>query len=647
MYNKYPHLLSPLRIGNLVLKNRMTASPSMPHFVQGPEPYPSEAMITHFANKAKSGAAMVVCGSSLPSKKTSETIRWPYFEYENGPSQNYLCQLAEAIHFYDSKASMILQCPEREGYDVSAGIPSLAVEGDSCVSTYGKEMPVEIINDIAEEYAEQAFLFKKMGFDMAFIHSSYRFFLPSRFLSPLTNKRTDQYGGGVENRARFLLMVCERIKKRCGEDFPIEASISAYEPEGGNTLEETLAFAKMAEGYLDMIQIRAHAIDPTHPTGFNPEATPFLYLAEAFKESGTRVKVVTVGGYQDFDICEGAIASGKADLIAMARSWISNTDYGIKAYEGRKEDVVPCVRCNKCHVSSRADPWLSVCSVNPTWGIEHKVNYMVKPPTMKKKVAVIGGGPAGMEAALIASERGHDVTLFEKNGFLGGQLKHADFASFKWPYKDFKNYLVRQVVNKASIEVHLNTEITAERLKKDSYDAILVAIGSTPMVPQVPGTDGDNVMFAERVFGNEDCLSENTVIVGGGEVGVETGLHLAQTGLKVVLLEMLDELARDATPIHYRTMFREAWENEENFSYILNARCTGIDSDKVTYIDANGAEHKIKAGSVVLATGMKPKTDEALEYYGIAGRTYMIGDCHTVGNVQKSIRSAFSIASSV
>ena len=135
--SQYRHLLSPLKIGNVVLKNRMTASPSMPHFVQGPEPYPSEAIITHFANKAKSGAAMVVCGSSLPSKKTSETIRWPYFEYENGPSQNYLCQLAEAIHFYNSKASMILQCPEKEGYDVSAGIPSLAVEGDCCVSTYG------------------------------------------------------------------------------------------------------------------------------------------------------------------------------------------------------------------------------------------------------------------------------------------------------------------------------------------------------------------------------------------------------------------------------------------------------------------------------------------------------------------------------
>jgi 2,4-dienoyl-CoA reductase-like NADH-dependent reductase (Old Yellow Enzyme family) len=271
MYNKYPHLLSPLKINNVVLKNRMTASPSMPHYIQGPEPFPSEAMITHFANKAKSGASMVVCGCALPSKKTPETMRFPYFDYGDGPSQNYLCQLAEAIHFYDSKASMILQCPEREGYDVSSGIPSLAVEGDGSVSTYGEEMPVAMIEEMADEYAEQALLFKKMGFDMAFIHSSYRFFLPSRFLSPLTNKRSDQFGGPIENRARFLLMVCERIKNMCGQDFLIEASISAYEPEGGNSLEDTLAFAKLAEGHLDMIQVRAHAIDPTHPTGFNPE----------------------------------------------------------------------------------------------------------------------------------------------------------------------------------------------------------------------------------------------------------------------------------------------------------------------------------------------------------------------------------------
>lgn len=646
MYNQYPHLLSPLKIGKVVLKNRMTAAPSMPHYVQGPEPYPSQGMITHFANKAKSGAAMVVCGCALPSKKTPETVRFPYFDYENGPSQNYLCQLAEAIHFYDAKASMILQCPEREGFDVSEGVPSLAVDGDGSVASYGEEMPKEMLDGIIDEYADQAYLLKKMGFDMAFIHSSYRFFLPSRFLSPLTNKRTDQFGGSIENRARFLLQVCERIKQRCGEDFLLEASISAFEPEGGNTLEDTLAFAKMAEGYLDIIQLRAQEIDPTHPTGFNPEATPFLYLAEAVKDSNTKVTIATVGGYQDFDVNEEVIASGKADLIAMARSWISNVDYGIKAYEGRKEDVVPCVRCNKCHVSSLADPWLSVCSVNPIWGIEHRMKEIQQPPAGKKKVAVVGGGPAGMEAALIAAERGHDVTVFEKTGSLGGQLKHSDHATFKWPYRDFKNYLIYQV-NKADIEVHLNTPVSPEELKKEFYDAILVAIGPTPIVPPIPGAEGENVFFAENVFGNDSSLSGDVVVIGGGEVGVETGLYLAQAGHNVTVLEMLDKLAPDATPIHYRTMFEEAWQNEPNFNYILYARCTVIESDRVVYIDSDDKEHDIKAGSVVLAAGMTQKTDEALSYYGIGGRTYMIGDCHTVGNVQKAMRSAFSIASTL
>jgi NADPH-dependent 2,4-dienoyl-CoA reductase/sulfur reductase-like enzyme len=367
-------------------------------------------------------------------------------------------------------------------------------------------------------------------------------------------------------------------------------------------------------------------------------------MAEAIKKSDPGVAILTVGGYLDPDISEEIIASGKADFIGMARAWITNPDYGRKLYEGRREDIVPCLRCQTCHRSSWADPFTSVCSVNPIWGLEHRIESMIESPTGKKKVAVIGGGPAGMEAALIAASRGHQVTLYEKSNALGGLIKTADNVSFKGLLKDFKNYLVRQV-NKKGIKVYLNTEATPEMLKKEKYDAILAAVGSEPIVPPIPGVKGKNVIFAEDVYGKENILAENVVVIGGGDVGVETAMHLVEKGHKVTVLEMGDMLAPNAPPIHYYSSFKEAWEKLPNFKSILKALCTGIENDKVTYEDAEGGKHTIKADSVVLSVGFKPKNDLAMKFYGVADRFYMIGDCSVAGNVQKAMRSAFSAAS--
>jgi 2,4-dienoyl-CoA reductase-like NADH-dependent reductase (Old Yellow Enzyme family)/thioredoxin reductase len=644
MSTKYQNLLSPLKVGNLVFKNRFTASASKPHYIQGPEPFPTEALITHYANKAKNGAALVTCSGASPVPVIANISHDTRFDLFDGHCLHYLSQLTEAIHFYGSKASMCILSSASAQYDVSTGIPWMPVYGYGNAPSFGQEIPADMMEKTADDFAVQAAILQEQGFDMVYLHMAYRAQLLGRFLSPLINKRTDEYGGTLKNQARFPLTVADRIKQKCGKDFLIEACISGCEPAGGYTLEDAVEYARMFAGHFDLLQLRASEGDLNLPTGFNPEPNPMLYMAEAIKKSGAGITVVTIGGFQNLDVCEDVITSGKADLIAMSRNWVSNPNYGTFAYEGRNEDVVPCLRCNKCSKSSYADPWASVCSVNPVWGLEHKIDRMVDPPTRKKKVAIVGGGLAGMEAALIAAGRGHQVRLYEKSGVLGGLLKTADKVSFKWPLRDFKNYMVRQI-EKSNVKVFLNTEATYAMLKKAEYDVVLAAVGSEPIVPIIPGINGENVMFAKDVYGKENALTEKVVVIGGGEVGVETGMHLAEMGHHVILLEMGDILAPDATPVHFYTLFRDAWQKLENFKYVLKARCNSIRENEVTYLDVNGAEHQIKTGSVIIAVGMKPKNELALTFYGAGDKYYLIGDCNVVGNVQKVMRNAFGIAS--
>jgi 2,4-dienoyl-CoA reductase-like NADH-dependent reductase (Old Yellow Enzyme family)/thioredoxin reductase len=648
----------------MIVKNRMLASNALPHFLQGPETFPAEQVITHLTNLAKNGAAIVTFADWTNSEQriapNEDGRRFPMYDITDPSVENYLSQLADAVHFYDSRISLAIGLfVGPKGYGVSATLPKEitpetdVTDMDVFQSTSGpgepiKELTEELMDDVSEELAERTKFYQALGFDMVSIHMAYHGPLLARFLSPITNKRKDKYGGSVENRARFPLAVCQRIKDVCGQQFPIEVLVSGEEDEGGITIEDTIAFAKMGEGKIDILQLRAKDGSAAHPTGFNSQQKHPVTLryAQAVKESGARVITAPVGGFQDLDLNEEYIATGKTDMIAMARAFICEPEYAKKAHEGRGEDVAPCIRCNKCHVPSMTGPWLSVCSVNPVMGIAHKVDKMIEPPAAPKKVAVIGGGPAGMKAAIVAAERGHKVSLYERNNYLGGQLRHADFASFKWPLRDFKDYLIRQI-DKAGIEVFLNSEASPEMIKGNSCDAVIVAAGAEPNIPDIPGVHRIRFWTPLSVYGNEKALGENVAVIGGSQIGVETGMYLAENNHKVTVLTRQRKPAYDATPVHYIEMFRDAWEALATFNYITEATTASISEGQVTYVDNKGNENTIKADSVVISGGLNPRHEEALRYYGSADRFFIIGDCRAVGNVQKCLRSAYAAASQI
>lgn len=656
MNDRYKNMTSPFRLPNgVILRNRMICPPSEPHYIQAGENFPSEGLIMHYARRAQNGAALITCdGCYQETDPSGHHMQW---DVHNEGAQHYMTQLADAVHFYGAKANVVIMPVMPQGYDVSADVDSPFPGG--CGPLQGpppysvKEMPREMIYERIESWAQQVKVCADCGFDGTYIHMSYRATLGARFISPVTNHRMDEFGGCLENRIRFSLLLCKRIKELCGDQFIIECSVSGHDmlDEYGNsvgvTLEDTIEFAKRAQGLIDIMTLRAPHIDPQHPTGYNPDHTPWVYMAEAVKAANPGVAVAASGGLFYPDECEEVLAKGQADLLSMARAFVSNPEYGRCVYEGRGEDVVPCLRCNKCHMLDAGVQWHSACVVNPRWGNEIRVDRLIAPLERVKKVAVIGGGPAGMKAALEAAERGHNVTIYEKSGDLGGLIKHAKYADFKWPMLKYLNYMVRKVREHPNIDLRMNCAPDPAYITKQNYDVLIAALGSNPAVPPIKGVDTADYMHAIDAFEHQAELGKRVVIVGGGEIGAETGLYLAQNGHAVTVICRRPVIAVKSRRVHYYTMFEEALEKEPGFAVILNAVTTEIRSDGITYQDKEGKEHALFCDSVVLSCGFEARRAEAMEYGSCSKAFYVIGDCDKVANLQKAIRSGFSVGNTI
>ncbi len=629
--SRYPLALSPVRLGGHLLKNRIITGPSTMHCMSAGQPYPTEAAMRYFESRARAGAGLVtVAGVGVgPAVDDGVHTCW---DLSRPNCTNVLAELAERIHFYGAKAAMELLAKFPVGYAVSDG----ALQMDR---TPGREIPTDMMEEVKGWFAEGAAILQSLGYDAVMLEFGHS--LPvAQFLSPFTNKRTDRYGGSTENRCRYINEIVQAVRAKTGSDMIIDVRISASEfLTGGIDLEEGLRIGEHIQEGIDLLEVSGGTLRPegmavAHPCGFLPPS-PLVFLAEAFKKSGRiRVPVSTIGAIGSLDEAEEILRSGKADFVTMVRAFIADIDVLNKGVQGRPEDIRPCVKCLRCHDSNSYGRHFS-CTVNPMVGLAHQSGRMTRPLPEPKRVAVIGGGPAGMQAALTAAERGHEVTLFEKRDALGGRLDFAKHVPFKYPLESFRSYLVRQVT-KSGISVRLNMEVSAGDLV--DFDTVIVAVGSEPIIPPIPGAE--DARPAVDVFGREAELGEKVVVVGGGQVGCETALHLARMGRDVVLLEMQSELAPDASPTWRETLVAEVAKIPGNLHVVLGACCTAITPGRVTF-EANGGSVSLESDDVVLAVGMRPLAEMADGFMGTTEGYAQAGDCVRPRSVEEAVREGY------
>lgn len=677
MSNKYQHLMSPLTVGGKTFKNRMSLS-------KCGLGYPTVAQAEEFYIRcAKNGAASVcVFMGEYPGRE--QNIGPVNGHAEIFPALNMLDpevredfkRMNDKLHAEDTLSSASMMSIEPTDCLIAelTNWGTFPMEGDynSSINFQGPGISLERLEKLLDEFIFRAKDFYSLGFDIVTFYMSYRASILANSLSPVMNLRTDKYGGKTnKERAALTVELFSRLKKEC-PGLLIEVQISGEEEAPGYTTEDWLEYCKLWEGMVDLIQVRGYDGSSTHVNGYNmrPHCPPNLRFAEAFKKAGIDIVIAPVGGFSELDDMEKALAEGKADLIALSRRFISEPELEKKIREGRTEDIAPCLLCNDCHGRHR-------CAVNPL-SLTKDNTYTA--PEKSKKVAVIGGGPAGLMAALTAAQRGHKVVVFEKSGALGGQLKIAGVPEFKWPLANYRDWLIRQA-EKSGAEIRLNAPATAEQIKAEGFDAVICALGSEPKLPPVKGSDAGFVWNADDVFGHEAELGERVVVIGGATTGRECALYLAQNGHKATMLTRQQAaLFRD---FHAQHAEEDAFASNPNIGYIDHCSTKEICDGYVIcdvklgiptvplgfggfaipghqsfdlpggrqwpapeYDESNMTieERRIEFDSIVVSGGRGANTAEAGLFEGAAPEVYVIGDNIAPGGIRECTETAYDVA---
>lgn len=635
-------IFEPVNIGPLEIKNRIVMPPMSTNFANE-DGSVSERQIRYYETRAIGGVGLIIveaaCIESSIGKHSPIQLCIDDDKFIAG-----LNELAEAISKYGARVAIQLHHAGRRARVTNGKQPVSASDGLSTpIGLKTRALTIKEIEELIELFAKAAERAKIAGFEAIELHGAHGYLI-SQFLSPLTNKRTDKYGGDINGRARFAIEIIRRIKEKLGEKFPIIFRISGDEYiDGGLNIEETKIISKLLEKEgVEALHISAGAYETRHWTSA-PMCIPkghLVHLAEKIKQI-VNIPVITVGRINDLYMAEDIVKSGKADLVSIGRALIADPDIINKTLNGKIKDIRKCIACNRC--LSRLDEKLHIaCTVNPITGKEYKIK--IKKTRKPKKVLIVGGGPAGMEAARVASLRGHEVLLCDENNNLGGQLILATIPPHKEEMKSILEYYY-QKLRELDIEINLNKKVDLKYIESISPEIIILATGAKPIIPPIPGIESKSVVTAWDVLLNLKEVGEDILIIGGGMVGCETAEYLIEKGKKVKIIEMLPDIAMD---IEFRSrIFLLERLSLNKVDVLVNTELKEVIDNKVILINKKDEKIILEADNIVLACGSRPNNELSKQVKQIFKKVYEIGDCKKPRKVLEAIHEGFHIGNSI
>ncbi|WP_094602638.1 Metal reductase [Sporomusa silvacetica DSM 10669] len=635
----FDHLFSPMKIGNCEIPNRLVV-PAMVVNMNKHEGMATDRYIAYHEEKAKGGWGLIITENYAVNE---HAMGYPYigglYKEEQIPSHK---KLTDTIHKYDSKIfCQIYHAGRQSKHEVNGNVQP--VSSSPMICPWNKDMPheltVEEIQQIVKDFGITAQNVVKAGFDGVEIHAAHGYLI-HQFLSPHSNKRVDEYGGNYANRTRILCEVMGEVRKAVGPDFPIQVRLSAeeYSP-GGRTMFESRQIIR------DIEKWGADSLNLTHGmygvfssvgsvSSFFSSRGKNVHFAEEAKTL-VKIPVITVGRIQEPTMAEDIIMSGKADFVAMGRPSLADPHYPNKVKNGQVQDVRQCIGCLQGCTSSTYQHVPVYCLVNPELGYEFETDY--SKASVAKKVLIAGGGVGGMEAARGAAIKGHEVHLFEKSDILGGQFIAAAYPPFKGEFTAYTAWLIVQM-KKLKINIHLNSELTADIVRKEKPGKVIIATGSKPIIPNLPGISGSNVVVAEDVLRGRVDPGLKVLVAGGGMIGSETAAYLGiQCREKVTLIEMMPEIGMDmAGDIRddLKTCLRHHF-----VEVLTKTKLAGV-TEQGALIEQGGKVTLYPCDTVVLAIGTKAYNPLEEDLKGICD-VVVVGDAVKARKAIEASREGF------
>ncbi len=638
----FPKLFEPGYIGDLVVKNRIFRAPTTTSS-STKEGWPTDRMIHHYRTVARGGSGLIIVENSyiddIAAKQSPTQLSMSSTFGKGG-----LAVLVSLVHACGAAVGIQLGHAGAQKSIGSLKSPSaipIVVPWDENPPPppVPEELKVEEIKEIIEAFGNATLRAKQVGFDLVEILGCHGY-LVSQFLSPLTNKRKDRYGGDLAGRSRFLLEIVEKQREKVGPSYPLSIRLSCTDYiEGGVTIEETIRVAKALEGAGVSVLHISGGVHVTMQHEVAPMYMPpgnHIWAIERIKKA-VHLPIIASGAIASPDLAEKILEERKADFVSLCRPLLADPYFPLKAKEGRPEDIVPCIRCGDGCIARGFRSGTTSCSVNATVCKEEELK--ITPAANIKRVVVVGAGPGGMEAARVATLRGHQVTIFEKRK-LGGALIEASVPEFKADIRRLISSLSTQM-KKLGVKI-LNSEATSQTIREGEFDAVIVATGAIPWTPDIPGVTKSSVLQALDVLRGAKT-GETVVVVGGGMIGRDVGLFLAEQGKKVTITTRGDSLLRGMN-ISERFGYIERF-SKQNIKVQTGLHLGEVTDQGVVMIDKEGAKVEIQGETIVLASGLKPDRklfDELAQTTNL--EVYAIGDCAEPRMIYDAIHEGFEVA---